>query len=88
MLVKSLLLFYYLLIFLLASSIDMGRNFPEDKSRSHYILKTFFKKTLLGKLVIVVNILSAKIKALKFLDRDSIGLILPIDDDQKTALFL
>ena len=35
----------------------------------------------------MVNILSAKIKALKILDRNSIWLILPIDDDQKIALF-
>ena len=36
----------------------------------------------------MVNILSAKVKALKILDRDNIWLILPIDNDQKTAVFL
>ena len=56
--------------------------------------QNYFKEDLVGKVShalimdFVVNIFSVKIKALKILERDCIWLILPLDDDQKTAPFL
>ena len=69
-----------------------GKKFPRKLSGVTLHPQNFCPEDFVGKVSHALwslwSIYCAKIKALKILDRDSILLILPIDDGQKIALFL
>ena len=68
----------------------LGNNFPRKLSNGYITSPSFCQEGFAKKLantVFIVNILSAKMKALKIVDRDSIWLIFPLIDDQKLYYF-